>query len=85
MALKDSLSKSNLDRNDGATPPNYTPSNLTKSLSKTSLDRFDGMTPSTTNGLHSKLNKRLSNSLGSTQLDRNDGATPTEYINNLPK
>jgi len=45
MALKDSLTKSNLDRNDGKTPADYQPGNdLVKSLTVSTLD-LDGKTP----------------------------------------
>lgn len=47
MALKDSLNKTQLDRNDGATPPKYNgKSALSNSLSSTQLDRNNGATPS---------------------------------------
>ena len=46
MALIDSLSKTQLDRNDGATPPKYDGNSaLANSLSSTQLDRNDGATP----------------------------------------
>jgi hypothetical protein len=46
MALKDSLTKSNLDRNDGKTPPNYTPGVILKNSLSNSLLDLDGKTPS---------------------------------------
>jgi len=47
MALIDSLSQTQLDRNNGATPRKYNGvSKLTNSLSKSQLDRNDGATPS---------------------------------------
>jgi len=46
MALINSLNKTQLDKNDGATPSPYTPADLKTSLSSTQLDRNDGATPS---------------------------------------
>lgn len=45
MALKDSLNKTQLDRNDGATPSKYVAGNaLVQSLTTSQLD-LDGKTP----------------------------------------